>query len=159
MAGVLIVVDGTPATEAAVRAIAAGARREQALDLHLLNVQPAFSAYLGRFLSGVTVRDYQTEQGRVALAGVRRVLDEAGLPYFAHVRIGEAAGTIAALADELAVGEIVMTGDGAVLLGGLARRLLVARVIRRAHVPVTVVKWPKPSRPILAGRWRWSHPG
>jgi len=159
MAGVLIVVDGAPATETAVRAIAAGARREQAPDLHLLNVQPAFGAYMGRFLSGAAIRDYQREQGQGALAGVRRVLDDAGLPYVAHVRSGEAASTIAEVADELAVGEIVMTGDGTALLGGLARRLLVARVIRRAHVPVTVVKWPKPTRPLVTGRWHWLHPG
>lgn len=51
-----IVCDGTKATAAEVQALAAEARRDSPPNLHLVNVQPAFSAYIGHLLGGrVTV--------------------------------------------------------------------------------------------------------
>lgn len=156
MRPVLIVVDGTPATVAAVRVLAAEARRDSPPNLHLVNVQPAFSAYVGHLLEPGTLRDWQRDNGRQALAGVRAVLDAAGLPYCTHLSIGEEASVVAELADEIGASEIVMSGEGGGLIDRLARRLLLARVIRRAQVPVTVVKWPKPiyARGWRFGRWR-----
>jgi nucleotide-binding universal stress UspA family protein len=156
MRPVLIVCDGTPATVAATRVLAAGARRDSPPNLHLVNVQPALGAYIGHLLGGRTIRDWQRENGCKALSGVRTVLDAAGLPYCIHLRVGEEASSIAELADEIGAGEIIMSGEGGGLIDRLARRLLLARVIRRAQVPVTVVKWPTPAyaRGWRFGRWR-----
>lgn len=156
MRPVLIVVDGTPATAAAVRALAAEARRDSPPNLHLVNVQPAFSAYVGHLLGGQAIRDWQRENGRKALAGVQAVLDSHSLPYCTHLRVGDEASGVAELADEIGAGEIVIAGEGGRLIDRLARRLLLARMIRRAQVPITVVKWPKPlyARGWRFGRWR-----
>lgn len=156
MRPVLIVCDGTPATAAAVRVLAAEARRDSPPNLHLVNVQPAFSAYIGHMLGGAAIRDWQRENGRKALAGVQAVLDGHRLPYCAHLRVGEEAASVTELAEEIGAGEIVMAGEGGGPIDRLARRLLLARVIRRAQVPVTVVKWPRPAyaRGWRFGRWR-----
>ena len=160
MRPVLIVCDGTPATAAAIRVLATEARRDSPPNLHLVSVQPAFGAYIGHLLGGQVIRDWQRENGCKALAGVRAVLDAAGLPYCMHLRVGEEATSVAELADEIGAGEIVMSGEGGGLIDRLTHRLLLARVIRRAQVPVTVVKWPRPipkyswARGWRFGRWR-----
>ena len=156
MRPVLIVCDGTSATAAAVRVLAAEARRDNPPNLHLVNVQPAFGLYIGHLVGGRAIRDWQRENGCQALSSVRAVLDAAGLPYTTHLRAGEEAASVAKLAEELGAGEIIVAGEGGGLIDRLARRLMLARIIRRAQVPVTVVKWPKPiyARGWRFGRWR-----
>lgn len=143
-AAILIPISGSKAAEAVVRSHLPQARRREIGGIHLLNVQPDFTAYVSRFVGGRAIRDYQREEGERALAGTRRILDAAGIPYTAHIRVGDIAQTIVATASELGVGEIALTGDGDNWWGDFLARYTVSRVLRLSPVPVVVIKSRQP---------------
>ncbi len=151
MRTILIAVDGPAGGAVAARHVAADM---PAASIHLLSVQPHVRAYAGRFLGGGRVRAYQRDAGNEALVPARRTLDEAGLGYVAHIHVGDEARVTAELARSIGADAIVM-GDGARgWLDRLMFRVFAARVIRRAGVPVLVVKEPQRVPQTSAGRWR-----
>ncbi len=149
MRTVLIPIDNGLQTEHGIRSVVAQARAD---DIHLLNVQAPVSGYASRFVNSDVIRDYQRDEGERILSGARRALDRTGQPYTAHIRVGEAASTIASVADELRANEIVVGAEGGVLSSFLTW-LLVARIRRYAKVPVVMVMAPRtaPSVGKLAG--------
>ncbi len=141
---VLIPIDGSPHAEVAVRCIVEQARHERFGAIHLLNVRPPLGAYATRFVNRRTLRDFQRERGTLALAGARRLLEDAGLAYRAHIRDGEPCRTIAQAANELHAHEIVVGTLGG-WLGHPLQWWLAARIRRHAAVPVVMVMAPKPA--------------
>jgi nucleotide-binding universal stress UspA family protein len=139
MRKILVPVDGSPQGEAAVRAVVAQARREPIAAIHLVNVQPPLGRYITRFFDGRTVREFQRDEGIRCIAGARRILDNAGLPYRVHLRIGRVARTIAETAEALGVDEIVMSPAEGGFLGNLRIWFLIGAVRRRANLPVIAV--------------------
>lgn len=147
MRSVLIPVDGLAGSDSAVRAAIARTRDGSIDAIHLLSVQAPLTAYSSQFLNGRVVRDFQRERGEQALGPARRRLDAAKTPYTAHIRLGEAASTIAEVARELRAGEILLGLDGeAGFLKNLSLWLDVNRIRRHATVPVTVTM--APPRPL-----------
>lgn len=144
MRSVLVHVDGSAAAESAVRCVAMNARAERIATIHLLNVQPRLGGYIGRFVSGATIRDFQREEGRRALAAARRLLEDAGIAHTLHIRVGPEADTIVAAAAEFGVDEIVLGADGLGMFGRLMFRSLAGRIVRAANRPVIIVKSPPP---------------
>jgi nucleotide-binding universal stress UspA family protein len=140
MESILVPIDGSKPCDAAVRHAIREVRLGQVAHIHLINVQPHLGAYVGRFIGTTTIRAFQRELGEKALARARRLLDEAAVPYSAHIYVGEAAATIAAAATALGVGEIVMSASGFGIPGSLAGHSLIGGVIRRTDVPVSVIK-------------------
>ena len=139
MRKILIPVDGSPQSDAAVRAVVAQARREPIAAIHLLNVQPVLGRYITRFVDRAAVRGFLRDESDRCLAGARRILDNAGLRYQLHFRIGRTAPAIADTAEALGVDEIVMSAEGGGLVGNLRMWLLVTAVRRQANLPVLVV--------------------
>jgi nucleotide-binding universal stress UspA family protein len=139
MRKILIPVDGAPQSETAVRAVVAQASREPIGAIHLLNVQPTLGRYVRRFVDGTIVRGFLREEGERCLAGARRILENAGLPYSVHLRVGRTARGIAETAAALGVDEIVMSAEGGGLFGNLRMWLLITAVRRLANLPVLVV--------------------
>lgn len=142
MRNVLIPVDGSRSSEVAVQSVIRQARIGQVDKIHLVNVQPPLGGYIARFIARSERDAFRREQGEVALAEARRLLEQAGLAYTVHIRIGETVDEIAVAADELGVEEIVVGADGFGLLGTVQIHSFVNRLIRRAAVPVSVVKDP-----------------
>lgn len=142
MRSILLPVDGTMRSDAAVRTAIRQARLEQVDIIHLVNVQPHLGAYIGRFLKTFVMRDFQREQGEKALARAKRLLDEAGVAYQPHIYVGGIVETIARAANELAVDEIVMSANNLGIVGNLDLHSVVGRVLRRVNVPVSVVNYP-----------------
>jgi nucleotide-binding universal stress UspA family protein len=139
MRSILIPVDGSPQGEAAVRAVVAQARREPIAAIHVLNVQPPLGRYVTRFFDRRTVREFQRDEGARCIAGARRILDNAGLPFRVHVRRGRIARTIGETAMALGVDEVVMSPAEGGLFGNLRIWLLISAVRRHADVPVIAV--------------------
>jgi nucleotide-binding universal stress UspA family protein len=155
MRNVLIPVDGSRRSEIAVECIMGQARLGQVGDIHLLNVQPQLGGYIARFV-GRRERDaFRREQGQAALAGACRLLDQAGMAYHVHIRIGEAVETTAKTAEELDVDEIVVGADGFGALGAFELHSFVNQLIRRASMPVSVVKNPAAEIAIHDGARSW----
>jgi nucleotide-binding universal stress UspA family protein len=139
-AGILVPVDGSAASRRAVKHAAARARSGGA-GLHVLHVQPPLMA--GE-VSALVTREMAIEHRRRESDRVLRhacaPLARAGLPYRAHCAEGPVAQTIARCARALGCGEIVMATRGMGNVKNLLLGSVATEVVRRAHVPVTLVK-------------------
>ena len=137
---VLVPVDGSPEAERAVRHAIQMAKAGQVGELHLLNVQPPLSGTVGTFIDKPTRDDYHREEADKTLAGARKLLAEAGVPFKEHIGVGQAGPSIIAFAEKLGCGQIVMGTHGLgsamqLVLGSVAQD-----VVRDSGAAVTVVK-------------------
>ena len=155
MRNILLPVDGTLRSDAAVQCVIRQARLGQIGTIHLVSVQPRLGAYMARFLKAALIRDYQREQGLKALSRAKRQLEEAGLAYQQHVYAGEIVETISRAATELAVDEIILGAGNLSLIGGFDFHSVVGGVLRRVKVPVSVVNAPASDLPIEAAPASW----
>ncbi|MGZ8202946.1 MAG: universal stress protein [Burkholderiales bacterium] len=137
----LIAVDGSSASERAVRHAIAIFKSRGPMEIHLLNVQAKADALeLRRFMKPGEIKRSQLEHGAGALLPAKRLLDRAGVKYKEHVLIGDPAETIARFArrgrfDQIIMGTHGRTGMSALLMGSVATKLL-----HLSTVPVTLVK-------------------
>jgi nucleotide-binding universal stress UspA family protein len=138
---ILIPVDGSDRSLAAVRYVARTlAPANPDLDVHLLNVQHPLPSAATRFVDSAVVRDFHGEEGAKALAGARRLLDEAGVRYVSDTIVGEPAETIAAYAEQWDCAGIVMATRGLSHAAGLLLGSVAHKVLQLSKVPVTLVK-------------------
>lgn len=139
---VLVAVDGSEPAARAVRqllTLRGELRAGDGLDVHLLNVQRPVSAEVARVLPGQTLEDYHRERSEAALAPARALLQEAGVPFKEHRRVGEPGVSIADVAQAEGCNLIIMGTRGlgthtAGLLGSVAQSTL-----SHARVPVLMV--------------------
>lgn len=136
---VLVPVDPTPNARNAVRHVIEQNRAGLPVGLHLLNVQPAFSRHVARFVARRSRDDYHHRESERALRPVRSLLDAAGIPYEVHVQVGPKAEVIAETARRLACDHIVM---GSARRNSLTRMLdasVTNRVLELTTTPVEVI--------------------
>jgi YjbE family integral membrane protein len=120
-ARILVPVDGSRnALNAVERVIEQCAPGAQPPEIHLLHVRSPLSRHIAGFLRRADINVWHREEGLKALAGAMALLAEKGIAFAHHVRVGQRAATIAALAQELNCDRIVM---------GTARRNTVTRVL------------------------------
>jgi len=110
------------------------------MEIHLLHVRNPLSQHVARFVSWRTRSAYHREQAEKTLAAARRMLEKSGVPYAAHVELGDdKARTIHNVARRLGADQILI---------GTARKNTIARIVRDSatnrlleitHVPVEVV--------------------
>lgn len=139
----LLAADGSPSAVRAARQVISlrdDLRDGNALEVHLLNVQRPLSGDVTRFVSGKSVDDHHREQSEEALAPVRAVLEEGGVTFQTHLRIGDPGAAVADTAHDNQCDLIVMGARGlgvgaSALLGSVAQS-----TIAHASVPVLVVK-------------------
>lgn len=139
MLRVLIPSDGSPNSEYGVRHVVSEFMKNHDLEIHVLNVQPPFSKYVGDFTSKRTRMEFHEEQAEIALASVRKVLDESGIPYTVHIEIGDKANRIADVARRLQCDCIVMSTARKSSLVRLVENSVINQVIERTTVPVEVI--------------------
>ncbi len=142
MRGILIPVDSSTPAETMLRAAASRRRDGEVETIHLLNVQAPLTGYSTQFVSRRAVDDFQRERGEAEMATLRQRFDAVGLPYTAHLCVGDVASTIGEAARILRVSEILMGLDQEGWFGGLMTWLWVNRIRRYASVPVVVVVAP-----------------
>lgn len=142
MRSILLPVDGTMRSDAAVQSVIRQVRLGQIGTIHLVTVQPRLGSYIGRFLKATVIRDFQRERGAKALTRAKRLLEEANVPYIPHIYAGDTVETIARASKELGVDEIVMSANNLGIVGSLDLHSVVGRVLRRVDVPVSVVNYP-----------------
>lgn len=152
---ILLPVDGTLRSDAAVQCVIRQARLGQIGVIHLVTVQPRLGSYMGRFLKAALIRDYQREQGEKALTRARRLLDEAGVAYQPHIYTGDIVEIIVRAAKELGVDEVIMSANNLGVVGSLDLHSVVGRVLRRVTVPVSVVNYPATDMAIEAAPASW----
>lgn len=135
----LVPCDGTPNALLAVRHAIHRARNGEPLMVHLLNVQPPFSAYVARHIHRAVRADFQRERAGQALAGARALLDSAGVPCRVHAEVGDKARCIADAAVRLRCDRIVMGTSRKSALARAIGNSLAGQLLESAPVPVEVI--------------------
>ena len=138
-AAILVPVDGSKAAEEAVRHVIRLSTNGMAMMVHLLNVQgewaPARSEYEKR--EGAAL---QILAANNATRSARTLLAAADVDFESHLRIGEVADEILKLAREIRCHDIVMGTRRLGTLAGLILGSVASTMLRRAALPVTLIK-------------------
>ncbi len=139
MSILLLPCDGSSHTLVAVRHLIDSVRKRAVHQIHLVNVQPPFTAHIARHLDRETRMDFHRERAGKALAEARKLLDVAGVAYQVHTEVGDKARCIAHLAQRLRCDRIVV---GTARKSGLVRAIqnsLTSGILEYSTVPVEVI--------------------
>ncbi|HKY02887.1 MAG TPA: universal stress protein [Burkholderiales bacterium] len=139
MKKILVPVDGSECSLRAVNHILRLLNPAE-LEMHLLNVQPALPADVGRFISGDQLKSYHHDQGIEELKAARALLDKAGAKYQFHISVGDPAETICHVAKDQGVEQIVMGTHGRGGVMGMLLGSVASKTLAQSPVPVLVVK-------------------
>lgn len=140
MAAVLVPVDGSENSTRAVQTTVKQIKSGAAMEVHLLNVQSELPAIVSRSLGKKFIDTYHDEEGNKSLADAMARLDQAGIPFISHIRIGQVAETIAAFAKEMQCEQIIMGVRGVGGIFGLLLGSVANKVLYLVDIPVTLVK-------------------
>jgi Ca2+-transporting ATPase len=139
MKRILLPVDGSRNSELAVRFAVNQFMNNSALEIHVLNVQPAFSQYVARFVSRKNLASHHRDEAEKATRPARDLLERFGVPYACHAEIGDKATLITLVARRLRCDQIVMSTARKNSLTRLVEDSVVNRVLERTDVPVEVI--------------------
>jgi nucleotide-binding universal stress UspA family protein len=141
MVKILLAVDGSEASFGAVRhMIKQFENLEHSMEIHLINVQSPLHGGVTSFISKDQVKQYHGDEGERALAGARRLLDAAGVPYQAHLFVGDPAETVTRFANEIACDQIVIGTRGESVIASILLGSVATKIIHLAAIPVLLVK-------------------
>ncbi len=135
----LLPVDGSRNSEAAVQQVIKDFMNNTAMEVHLLNVQPPFTRHIARFSSRRGRNAYHRDRAEIALAPIRQMLDNFGIPYSAHIEVGNRAECIAEAARRLRCHQIVMGTARKNSLTRLIEDSVTTKVIELTPVPVEII--------------------
>jgi nucleotide-binding universal stress UspA family protein len=141
---VLVPIDGSEGSLAAVAEVIRRARHSSGAHVNLLNVQPqVLTTEILAHLPPEVGDAYYARLGGEALSRAQSMLADAGIPHAACRLVGPVVQTILEQCEALRCDSIVMGTHGrAALLGGLMGSVATG-VVHLAQVPVTLVKAPK----------------
>jgi len=136
---ILVPTDDSPSAHRALAHVLELSSRGLALEVHLLNVQPAVRGVAASIVSHTDLENYHREEGMKVMARPVKTVEAAGLRPHVHIGVGDAGETVLAFAKRIGAGQIVMgtRGFGSVtsmLLGSVARH-----VVGEADLPVTLL--------------------
>jgi nucleotide-binding universal stress UspA family protein len=137
---VLIAIDGSAHSQRAVAHVLSLAARGLAVDIHLLNVQPAVRGAAASLVSSRDLKDYHRDEGMLVLAESMRLVEAAGLTPRAHVSVGDAGETILAFAERLHCEQIVMGTRGHSAVANLLIGSVAHHVVLHTTLPVTLLR-------------------
>lgn len=140
---ILIAVDGSSYSRDAVSHLIEHAdwyRGPLAVDLVYVNPPLPYSGRVSSVIGKSQIERYHREEGEVALAAAKKMLDSAGIQYSAHVLTGPVAETIvqhakARKCDLIFIGTHGRTAAANLLLGSVANK-----VLHIATMPVLLVR-------------------
>ena len=139
MQKILIPVDSSRNCQFAVKHVIKQFMNNTALEIHLINVQPPFSRYVARFISAKTLRDHHRDEAEKALSPIRQMLDNFGIPYSAHVEVGDKAKSITGTARRLSCDQIVMSTARKNSLTRWVENSVTNQVLELTSAPVEVI--------------------
>ena len=139
MLRVLIPVDGSRNCRYAVKHVVGQFMNNTAMEIHLLNVQPAFTRDIARFVSRKSLHDYHRDEADKALRPIKQMLDAYGIPYTAHAEVGERAQAITDAARRLRCDHIVMSTARKNSLTRLVEASVTNKVLAMTTVPLELI--------------------
>lgn len=139
MLKILIPVDKSNESRYAIEHVIHRVWTREALDIHLIHVQPRLSRYVARFVARSNRHAFYAERSASAFDAAGRLLDRAGLRYSVHVCLGDPAREIVRYAesnrfDGILIATARLGSVSELILGSVA-----ANVLRTSRIPVEVV--------------------
>jgi len=139
MVKVLIPVDGSANSLKAVQHVVSRYFENHLMEVHLLHVRTPLTQNAARFISKRIRASWHRDEAEKALGPARGMLEKFGIPFAAHVELGDKAVTIDRVAQRLHVDQIVMGTARKNSLTRLIEDSVTNRVLELAQVPVEVV--------------------
>lgn len=139
---VLVPVDGSDSSLAAVRSVIASVRAGRVEAVSLVNVQPPLPRHVSRWVAHHVRDGFRRERGQAALRRARALLDSASVRYTSEVVIGDEAACVAAEARRLGCSEIVICVSRAGIVDRFFDGGLESRLLEVTDVPLRVVPGP-----------------
>jgi YjbE family integral membrane protein len=139
MQKILVPVDGSRNSRHALRQVVNEFLSDPSLEVHLLNVQAPFSRHIAQFASKKARDGFHREQAEKALAPARSVLARHGVPFSAHVRLGDKAKMIVDEARRLRCDRIVMATARKNSITRMLQDSVTNKVLEQTSVPVEIV--------------------
>ena len=139
MKKVLVPVDGSPNSLAAVRHVVNRFMNDHHLEIHLLHVRTPLNRYAANFVSRHHRAAWHREEAEKALAPSRELLQQFGVPHATHVELGDKAATIDRTAQRLHADQIVIGTARKNSLTRLVEDSVTNRVLEVTKVPVEIV--------------------
>lgn len=139
MLKILVPVDGSDnSNRVAGHLLKLAAELKEPLDIHLLNVQHP----LPGTIKGVSeqAKQFHSEEGLAALAGARKILDDAKVKYTHHIGVGDVGHTAARMVEDLKCDQVIMGTRGMSSIANMVLGSVATKVLHLVHVPVLSVK-------------------
>lgn len=138
---ILLAVDGSRHSAAAVRHVISLAHHGMRLDIILVTVVPPADTWeLKRFMKLEEIEAMQEARGGDLLTPARALLDAENIPYTPKVLLGPVAETIAAEAREMRCELIVIGSHGHTAAASAILGSTALAVIHLTEIPVTMVR-------------------
>ncbi len=139
MLRLLVPVDGSENSNRVVgHVLKLAAELREPVDIHLLNVQHP----LPGTIKGVSeqAKQFHNEEGLAALAGARRILDDAKVKYTHHISVGDVGPAVARMVEDLKCDQVIMGTRGMSSIANMVLGSVATKVLHLVHVPVILVK-------------------
>lgn len=136
---VLIPVDGSSNALKAVQHVINDCINSGMREIHLLNVRTPLTQHAARFISKRDRAAFHRAEAEKALTPARALLERFGVPFSAHMELGDKAQVIDRVAQRLRVDQIVMGAARKNSLTRLIEDSVTNRVLELTRVPVAIV--------------------
>jgi len=142
MRKVLLPVDGSDSAFQAALYLAEHVRQHGPVEVHVANVQPKPIEWQTHGMEKEAINNHLEVDAHLAMKAVLHVLNEEQIPHQTHVKLGDPAETLVALAEELGCDHIVMGTRGLGAVSGIVLGSVTRKVLHLANVPVLCIKVP-----------------
>jgi YjbE family integral membrane protein len=136
---VVVPVDGSANALRALRHVVSRHLDGQPQEVHLVHVRTPFSQHVARFSGRRDRESYHRDAAARAMKSARALLEQHGVPYAAHVELGDRAEMINRAAKQLGADRIVMGTARKNSLTRIVEDSVTSRVLDGAQVPVEVI--------------------
>ncbi|MDO8294082.1 MAG: universal stress protein [Gallionella sp.] len=146
MRKVLLPVDGSDSAFQGALYVIDFAQHHGPVEVHVANVQPRPLKWQTHGIENEVIDDQLAIEAHMVLKPILHALNEEEIAYQTHVKLGDPAETLAALADELGCDHIIMGTRGLGAISGIVLGSVTRKLLHLANVPVTCIKSKSESR-------------
>lgn len=142
MRKVLLPVDGSDSAFQATLYVMDFVQKHGPLEVHVVNVQPKPLEWQTRGTDKEVINDPQAIEAHMVMKPILHALNEEEIAHQTHIKLGDPAEVLAALADELGCDHIVMGTRGLGAISGIVLGSVTRKVLHLTRIPVICIKHP-----------------
>lgn len=140
MRRVLLPVDGSDSAFQAALYVIDFAQHHGPVEVQVANVQPRPLKWQTHGIGKEVIDDQLAIEAHMVMKPILHALNEEEIAYQTHIKLGDPAETLAALADELGCDHIIMGTRGLGAISGIVLGSVTRKLLHLANVPVTCIK-------------------